>query len=122
MSEKEWNEIELRKRRKSCMTLVLIPVIIAIIGVVAFLLATLLEGPTSRGTLYTLLMLLVILMPYLAPIPCICLSVIGIAHSRVLRRYNISTTSINVVGVLGIIIEVFAAVFAVLIFASSMSV
>ena len=63
--------------------LTLIPVIVFAVTVICMVLATILEGPTGRGAVYTVFAFAGLMSMFLAPLPCLVISVIG----TVLWRY-----------------------------------
>ena len=57
--------------------LTLIPVIIFVVIALSLVLSTILEGPTARGTVYTVFAFIGVVGLFLAPLPCLIVSILG---------------------------------------------
>ena len=71
------DNVKKKDNYKTAKTLVLIPLVIFAIAIVCFIIAAILEQPTNRGTLYTVISLIGLTGGFLTPLPCLIVSIIG---------------------------------------------
>ena len=74
--------------------LILIPLVIFVATIVAGVAASLLEFPTDRGGLYSVLALIAILNLFTAPLPCLILSIIGTVKIVKARQQDVTDTAV----------------------------
>jgi hypothetical protein len=70
--------------------LILIPIFVFAITVICMGLATILEAPTNRGTIYTIFAFIGLMSMLLAPLPCLIMSVIGIIFAIKAKKEGIA--------------------------------
>ena len=113
-------------KNKNCArakVLTLIPIIVFAITVICFVLATILEVPTSRGAIYTILAFVALMNMFIAPLPCLLLSVLGTVFAAKAKKEGAPKSVLFLVlGIIEISLYVLGAIFAVLLFIGGMSV
>ncbi len=88
-------------------TLTLIPIIVLAVTVICIVLASLLEGPTNKGTLYSVLAFAGLISMFIAPLPCLVISAVGTAFAAKAKKEG--TTEARKFFILGLI-EILAGV------------
>ena len=71
------SDIEKKKTDTSTKVLLSIPIAVTVLGVLLFVIGCILEGPTSRGTVYSIVMILSLICFLFNPLPGFILSLIG---------------------------------------------
>lgn len=95
--------------------LTIIPVILATIPLFSLFIAMVLEGPTKRGTLYTIFMLIVMLGLFLAPPISIILSIIAIVLViKAIKDGDTKPLWILILGVIELVLSSGGIIFAIL--------
>lgn len=107
------DDSNINRRYRLCMILVLIPMLIFVFWLICLGLAVILEMPTDRGMIYTIFAFLVVLIPFIAPIPCLVLGIIGIVLSAPLSHTGRSTTLIKVLGIIDIVAALLTVAIAI---------
>ena len=103
--------------------LVLIPLIVFVVTVICFILATVLEKPTNRGTVYSAVAIVSILSMFLSPLPCLIMSIIGtISAAKATKEGTEQAKKYLVIGVIEIVSCVLGVVLAILMFIGGQSV
>lgn len=101
----------------------LIPIYIFLITIVCLIIGTILEKPTNRGTIYSFLILIVIINIFLAPLPCFILSILGIIFSiKALTEGIVQSRKFLVLGIFESLGGVLAIILAILMIIGGMSV
>lgn len=97
--------------------LVLIPVFIFFVTMICMVLATILEGPTNRGALYSVVAFIGVMSLFFAPLPCLIISIIGTVFASKASREGVTEANrFLILGIIEILVYVFGAVLAVLMF------
>ncbi len=96
-----------KKEAKNYLTL---PIIITVVIVISMIMATILEGPTNRGSIYTLFASVMILGIIFAPLPCFIMSIIG-----TIKAIKAKTRGLTILGIAEVAIGVIAIILATLI-------
>ena len=97
--------------------LTLIPIIVLMFTVICMVFATILEVPTNRGVLYSIFALTGLISMFLAPLPCLVISVIGTMFAvRVTKEGTAGARSFLILGIIEILVYVAAAILAVIMF------
>ena len=97
--------------------LTLIPVIVLALTVICMVLATILEGPTGRGTIYTIFAFAGLMSIFISPLPCLVLSVIGTVFAiKATKEGAAGTLKFLILGIAEILVYVAGAIVAVLMF------
>ncbi len=103
--------------------LLLIPVFIILAATVCFGLASILEVPTHRGTVYSILIMIAILSIFLAPLPCLVMSVIGtVFAAKATKEGTAPARKYLVLGIIEILAHVLFVILAVAMFIGGQSV
>lgn len=103
--------------------MVLIPIMIILLAVVCFILASILEQPTNRGTLYSILALIAILIIFMSPIPCLVMSVIGtILAIKAVKEGTAQARKYIVIGMIEILAHIVFVVLGIAMFIGGQSV
>jgi len=86
-----------------------IPVISVIVIIGSFIIASILEFPTNRGSVYSFLAGIAILGIFLIPIPCLIISIIGTVNSvkNKNEKYKIIGIAEIIFSVLGILLDIY---------------
>ena len=97
--------------------LTLIPVIVLALTVFCMVLATILEGPTGRGTIYTIFAFAGLMSIFISPLPCRVLSIIGTVFAiKATKEGAAGTLKFLILGIAEILVYVAGAIVAVLMF------
>ncbi len=97
--------------------LTLIPILVFAATVICMVLATILEGPTHRGTLYSIIAFIGLMSMFLAPLPCLVISIVGtVCATKALKEGIAHARIFLVTGIMEIGVYVLGAVLAVLMF------
>ncbi len=103
--------------------LTLIPIIVFVVTVICMVLATVLEGPTHRGAIYSIFAFVWIISMFLSPLPCLVLSILGTVFAAKAAKDGSAKTSVFLIlGIIEILIYVVGAILAVLMFIGGQSV
>lgn len=103
--------------------MVLIPIIIVLVAVVCLVLASILEQPTNRGTLYSILALIAILIIFMSPIPCLVMSVIGtILAIKAVKEGTAQARKYIVIGMIEILAHIVFVILGIAMFIGGQSV
>ena len=89
--------------------LILAPLVVLVITAACMGLAMILEGPTDKGTLYSIFALIGMLGIFIAPLPCFVMSVVGTVYATRAAKEGTSRKYF-VIGVIEIIVYVVAIV------------
>lgn len=93
------------RNHKIAKKLILIPIVVFAVTAVCMGLAMILEGPTARGTLYTIFALIGILSVFLSPLPCLVISIMGTVFAvKATKEGAIPSRKYLAIGVVEIII------------------
>ncbi len=94
--------------------LTLIPVIVLAVTVICMVLATILEGPTNRGTIYTIFAFVGVMSIFLSPLPCQVLSIIGtVFAAKATKEGTAGALKFLILGIIEILFSVGGVVIAV---------
>lgn len=97
--------------------LTLIPVIVLALTVICMILATILEGPTGRGTIYTIFAFAGLMSIFLSPLPCLVLSIIGtVFAAKATKEGTAGSIRFLILGIAEILVYVAGVIVAVLMF------
>ena len=97
--------------------LTLIPIIVLAVTVICTVLATILEVPTNRGVFYTIFALAGLISLFLAPLPCLVISVIGtMLAAKATKEGTAEARIFLILGIIEIIVYVVGAILAVIMF------
>ena len=97
--------------------LTLIPVIVLAVTVICMVLAALLEVPTDRGVLYSILAFVGLMSAFISPVPCLVISVIGtVLAAKAAKEGAAEARIFLVLGITEILVYVMGAVMAIMIF------
>ena len=97
--------------------LTLIPVIVLVLTVICLVVATILEGPTNRGALYTNFAFAGLMSIFLSPLPCLVLSIIGtVFAAKATRERTAKARVFLILGIVEILVYVVGAIVAVSMF------
>ena len=97
--------------------LTLIPIIVLAVIVLCMVLAAILEVPTSRGALYTILALAGLMGVFIAPLPCLVISVVGTVFAAKAGKEGVAEAhKYLVAGIIEIMVYAAGAFLAVLMF------
>ena len=103
--------------------LTLIPVIIFVVIAISLVLSTILEGPTARGEVYTVFAFIGVVGLFLAPLPCLIVSVLGTMFAAKAKKEGVGSAVIFLIlGVIEILVYVVGVIIAVMMFIGGMSV
>ena len=97
--------------------LTLIPVIVFVVTVVCMVIASILEGPTSRGAIYSIFAFIGIMSMFLSPLPCLVMSIIGIVcAARANKEGVVQARKFMVLGIIEILPICLGVVLAIAMF------
>ena len=97
--------------------LTLIPVIVLAFTVICMVLASILEGPTNRGALYSIFGFAGLMSVFLSPLPCLVMSVVGTVFASKAGKEGIAEArKYFILGILEILVYVVGAILAVMMF------
>lgn len=103
--------------------LIWIPIAIFIYTVICMILATVLEAPTNRGTLYSIIAFMGLMSMFLAPLPCLVMTVIGTVFAgKATKEGETKARKYLVIGLLEILVHVACVVVAIMMFIGGQSV
>ncbi len=101
--------------------LTLIPLVVWAVTIVCSVLSLILEFPTHRGAIYSILAIVSLMSILLSPLPCLMLSVLGMVFAIKARKENIvETKKFFVLSIVEIIISILGVGFMILFFISAM--
>lgn len=96
--------------------MIFIPVILVAAMLLSLSAATILEGPTNRGTVYSLFMIIVMLGLFLAPPVSIVLSIIAIFFAgKAIKEGNTKSVKIMIVGIIELLLSAGGIILAIVI-------
>ena len=105
------------KNHTGARILTLIPVIVFVLTAICLLPANILEVPTGRGVLYSLLALAGVLSMFLSPLPCLVMSIVGtVFAARAVREGIVQSRKYLILGIIEILVYVVAVVLAIVMF------
>lgn len=93
------------KKKSTASLCIVIPLLVKIGIVIAFGLAGILEVPTERGTVYSILMYISIFGLILLPIPSMSSSIVGIIRTAELRKQGKKTGYLILIGIFNIVVS-----------------
>ena len=97
--------------------LTLIPIIVLAVTVICIILATILEGPTNRGTVYTVFAFAGLVSMFISPLPCLALSIIGtVFAAKAAREGTAGAPVFLILGILEILVCVVGGILAIMMF------
>ncbi len=97
--------------------LTLIPVVMLLFTVICFVFATILEGPTNRGTVYSVFAFAGLMSLFFAPLPCQVLSIIGTVFAAKATKEGIKEArKFLILGIIEILVALLGGVLAVVMF------
>ena len=103
--------------------MVMIPIIIFAVTVISFILAVLLEGPTDKGAVYALFAFISIISIFMAPLPCLIISVIGtVLAVKAIRAGDSKARKYLFIGIIEIAVTAVFTVVAVILFITGQSI
>ena len=113
-----------RYRSKStARSMVMIPIIIFAVTVISFILAVLLEGPTDKGAVYVLFAFISIVSFFMAPLPCLIISVIGtVLAVKAIRAGDSKARKYLFIGIIEIAVTAVFTVVAAILFITGQSI
>jgi hypothetical protein len=97
--------------------LTMIPVIVMAVTVICLALATILEGPTDRGTLYSIFAFVGIVIIFLSPLPCLVISVIGTVFASKAKKEGMEEArKYYILGIIETLVYIMGATIAIMMF------
>ena len=103
--------------------MVMIPIIILAVTVISFVLAVILEGPTDKGAVYVLFAFISIISIFMAPLPCLIISVIGtVLAVKAIRAGDSKARKYLFIGIIEIAVTAVFTVVAVILFITGQSI
>ncbi len=99
------------KEKTRALLCVGIPLFVEFCLIIAFIIACILELPTNRGIIYSMLASISIIGSILVPIPNIVSSIVGIKSATKLRKQGEKTVYLTLIGILNIVVSLAVAVF-----------
>ena len=103
--------------------MVMIPIIIFAVTVISFVLAVILEGPTDKGAVYALFAFISIISIFMAPLPCLIISVIGtVLAVKAIRAGDSKARKYLFIGIIEIAVTAVFTVVAVILFITGQSI
>lgn len=97
--------------------LILIPIVVSVITVICLVLASILEVPTARGTLYSFFALIGLLSLVLSPLPCLAMSVVGIIFSaKAMKEGIVKARIFFVIGIVELLPCILGLILAIAMF------
>ena len=103
--------------------LTLIPIIVLAVIVLCMVLAAILEVPTSRGAIYSILALAGLMGAFISPLPCLVISAAGAVFAAKAVREGVSEARLFfVMGIIEIIVCAAGAFLSILMFLAGMGV
>ncbi len=111
------------RNHKIAKILILIPIIVFAVTVICMGFAMILEGPTGRGTIYSIVALIGILSIFLSPLPCLVISVAGtVFAAKALKEGSRRSLIFLVIGIVEIMTYVVGVILAGIMFINGQSV
>lgn len=102
---------------KKAKALVRIPLVLFAAGIICFILSMVLEKPTNRGTVYTVVSSVWLFGIFLAPLPCLVMSLIGtVMAGKAKKQGESGAAGAQITGFMGLLLDVGLVVLAVLMF------
>ena len=97
--------------------LTLTPLIVLAVTVICMVLATILEGPTNRGVIYTVFAFAGLMSMFISPLPCLAVSVVGTIFAAKAKKDGVSQAlRFLILGIAEILVYVVGAILAVIMF------
>ena len=97
--------------------LTLIPIFVLAFTVICFVLATILEVPTSKGVLYTIFAFAGLMGMFLSPLPCLLMSIIGtVFAAKATKEGAAEAKKFFILGIIEILVHVVGVFLAVTMF------
>ena len=97
--------------------LTLIPIFVFAVTAICMVLATILENPTNRGTIYTVFAFAGLMGILLSPLPCLIISIIGtVFAAKAAKEGSAKTPVFLILGIIEILVYIVGAVLAVVMF------
>ena len=97
--------------------LTLIPIIVFAVTAICFVLSLMLEVPTNRGVIYSILAFAAVISMFVSPLPCLILSVLGTTFAAKARKEGAPGSLLFLVlGIIEISVYVLGVIIAVLLF------
>ena len=97
--------------------MVLIPIFVFVAATFCMVIALILEGPTNKGTIYSIFGFIGLINLFLSPLPCLVLSVIGIVFAaKALKEGIVQSRKFLVIGILEIFPHIAGVILAVAMF------
>ena len=78
------------KNYSKAKVLTMIPIIVLAIIVICAVLASILDVPTSKGTLYTIFMIAALVGGFLSPFPCLIVSIFGTVFASKAKKEGVA--------------------------------
>ncbi|MCR5356583.1 MAG: hypothetical protein K6E63_04185 [Lachnospiraceae bacterium] len=104
-------------------TMMIIPIVLLAVTLLSLAIATALEGPTGRGTVYSIFMIIVLIGLFLAPPACFIFSIIAIVFSgKAMKEGNSKSVKILIIGIIELVFSVGGVILAILMFIGGQSV
>ena len=111
------------KKHSIAKILILIPIIIWVVTIICMGIATILERPTNRGPVYSIIALIGILNIFLAPLPCLVVSIVGtVIAAMAVKEGNKQTRIFFVIGIFEILVYVVGVILACIMLINGQSV
>ncbi len=103
--------------------LILIPIVVFAVTVVCLGLATILEFPTNRGVIYSVLMWIALFNIFIMPLPCLVMSAVGtVLAAKSAKEGVVQSRKLIVIGIIEIIASIGMVILTSLAFRAGMSV
>lgn len=98
--------------------LTLIPIIVLAVAVICFVLATVLEGPTDKGALYSVFAFIGLIGMLAAPFPCLILSIIGtVFAAKATKEGALEARKFLILGAIEVLVYIIGVIIAVIMLA-----
>ena len=111
------------RSKNTARSMVMIPIIIFAVTVISFVLAVILEGPTDKGAVYALFAFISIISIFMAPLPCLIISVIGtVLAVKAIRAGDSKARKYLFIGIIEIAVTAVFTVVAVILFITGQSI
>ena len=103
--------------------LILIPVAVFVYTVICMVLASILEVPTNRGTLYSIVAFMGLMSMFLSPLPCLVMSIIGTVFAgKASKEGERKAHKFLVIGIIEILPAIACVILAIAMFIGGQSV
>ena len=97
--------------------LTLIPVIVLVITLICMVLAAILEVPSNRGVIYTILAFAGLMSMFISPLPCLVMSVTGtVFAAKAAKEGTAGARKFFILGIIEVLVCVVGAILAVIMF------